>query len=294
MIESGERLGYDALLLATGAEPIRLPTPGFDRPNVHTLRSLADSRALIAAAKGATRVAVIGASFIGLEVAAALRKRGLEVHVIAPETIPLEKVMGRELGELVRALHEQHGVVFHLGRTADAFDGARLTLSGGGEVAADLVVVGVGVRPRIELAQAAGIAVDKGVLVDALLETDRPGIFAAGDIARYPDARTGERARVEHWVAAERQGQAVARVMLGERRPFATPPFFWSQHYDLTIRYVGNAAGFDRIEVDGSVPDADATVRFMRGGRLLAAASVGRNRENLEASAELEGELSRA
>jgi len=287
---SGERFGYDALLLATGAEPVRLPTPGFDRPNVHTLRSLADSRAIIAAAQGAARVAVVGASFIGLEVAAALRERKLEVHVIAPETIPLEKVMGSELGELVRARHEQHGVVFHFGQTAQTFDGARLKLSGGGEVATDLVVVGVGVRPRIELAEAAGLAVDKGVLVDRFLETDHPGIFAAGDIARYPDPRSGERARVEHWVHAERQGQAVAHAMLGERRSYARPPFFWSNHYDLAIHYVGNAAGFDRADVDGSVADADATVRFLRGGEVLAAASVGRDRQSLEIEAGLERE----
>jgi NADPH-dependent 2,4-dienoyl-CoA reductase/sulfur reductase-like enzyme/nitrite reductase/ring-hydroxylating ferredoxin subunit len=288
--QSGERIGFDALLLATGAEPVRLPTPGFDRPNVHTLRSLADSRALIAAAQRARRVAVIGASFIGLEVAAALRHRGLEVHVIAPDDVPMEKALGRELGELVRGWHEKNGVVFHLGRTADSFDGSRLELSDGDEVAADFVVVGVGVRPRVELAEAAGLAVDKGVLVDQFLETDHPGIFAAGDIARYPDARTGERIRVEHWVAAERQGQAAARAMLGERRPFTTPPFFWSNHYDLVIHYVGHAAGYDGVTVDGSVADADATVRFMRGGRMLAAASVGRDRENLEVSAELERE----
>jgi NADPH-dependent 2,4-dienoyl-CoA reductase/sulfur reductase-like enzyme len=284
----GTRFRFDRLLLATGAEPIRLNGPGFDRPNVHTLRSLADSRAIVAAAGAAATVAVVGTSFIGLEAAAALRARGLAVHVVGLDAVPMERTLGRELGALVQSVHEAQGVVFHLGESAEAFDGSRLRLSGGGEIACDFVVLGVGVKPRLGLAAAAGLAIDRGVLVDAFLETSRPGVFAAGDIARYPAPGGGEAVRVEHWVAAERQGQAAAANMLGERRPFLAPPFFWSNHYDLAIRYVGNGTGFDGVEIDGSLRSADATVRYLRAGRLVAAASVGRDRENLVIGAELE------
>jgi NADPH-dependent 2,4-dienoyl-CoA reductase/sulfur reductase-like enzyme/nitrite reductase/ring-hydroxylating ferredoxin subunit len=285
---AGETFAFDRLLLATGSEPVRLPTPGFERPNVHTLRSLADARAIIAAIEGATRVAVIGASFIGLEAAAALRQRGLEVHVIAPDETPMEKVLGRELGAFIRQLHEDKGVVFHLQQTVQSFDGTRLKLSGGGEIDCEVVVVGVGVRPRVDLAQAAGLATDNGVIVDAFLETSRPGIYAAGDIARHPDPLTGERVRVEHWVVAERQGQAAAANMLGEAAAYRLTPFFWSNHYDLSIHYVGHAAAFDEVLVDGSIAARDATVRYRKAGRLLAAASIGRARENLEIEAGFE------
>jgi NADPH-dependent 2,4-dienoyl-CoA reductase/sulfur reductase-like enzyme len=288
----GESFVYDRLLLATGSEPVRLKTPGFDRPNVHTLRSLADARAIIAAAEGASRVAVIGASFIGLEVAASLRSRGLDVQVIAPDETPMERVLGRELGALVRQVHEDKGVVFHLQQTADSFDGTRLRLSGGDEVSCDLVVLGVGVRPRVQLAEAAGLATDNGVIVDEFLETSIPGVFAAGDIARHPDPLTGEPVRVEHWVVAERQGQAAAVNMLGERAAYRSTPFFWSNHYDLSIHYVGHAAAYDEIVVDGSIADGDATVRYRKAGRLLAAASIGRARENLVIEAELDAAVS--
>ncbi|HEX8232167.1 MAG TPA: FAD-dependent oxidoreductase [Caulobacteraceae bacterium] len=286
--EDGERFAYDRLLLATGAEPIRPQAPGFDDPAVHTLRSLADARAIIAAAATARSAAVIGASFIGLETAASLRTRGVEVHVVAPEAVPMERVLGRELGQSIRALHERKGVVFHLGRRAEGFADGRLRLDDGGGIAADLVVLGVGVRPRLELAVAAGLETDGGVLVDRFLETSRAGVFAAGDIARYPDARTGERIRVEHWAAAQRQGQTAAVNMLGERRPFTAPPFFWSNHYDLAVHYVGHAPRFDHTAVDGSIPAGDATLRFFRDGRIAAAASVGRPREILAIEAEME------
>jgi len=287
---SGERFDYDALLLATGAEPVRLDTPGFERPNVHTLRSFSDSRAIIAATEAARAVAVIGASFIGLEVAASLRSRGLEVHVVAPDAVPMARVLGEELGRHIRALHEGKGVVFHLGQTATSYSGRTLQLSGGEAIEVDFLVVGVGVRPRVELAQAAGLAVDKGVLVDAFLETSVPGIFAAGDIARYPHPRTGERIRVEHWVAAERQGQLAAGNMLGDRQPMTAAPFFWSNHYDLAIRYVGHASEPEDAVVEGSIEAEDATVRFLRANQLQAAASLGRDHQNLEIAAALEGE----
>ncbi len=287
-LADGSRIRYDRLLLATGAEPVRLPIPGMVRPHVHTLRSLADSRAIIERAKSARRAVVIGASFIGLEVAASLRARGLEVRVVAPEKRPMERVLGAEMGEFVRGLHEEHGVMFSLEDTPKAIDESRVALSSGATHEADLVVVGVGVRPRIDLAQGAGLRVDNGVLVDACLESSVPGIFAAGDIARWPDPRTGEAIRVEHWVVAERQGQTAARNMLGYREKFTAVPFFWSQHYDVPINYVGHAARWDEIVIDGDVAAKDCAVRYKRAGRVLAVATIYRDVESLMAEVTME------
>ncbi len=284
----GQSYPFDRLLIATGAEPIRLSTPGSDLPHVHTLRSLADSRAIIAEAQTVQRVVIIGASFIGLEVAAALRQRGLEVHVVASEKRPMEKTLGPELGDFIRQLHEKHGVTFHLGHMAKAIDAKHVTLDDGTALYASLVVMGVGVRPRLALAETAGLAVDHGILVNEYLETSVPGIFAAGDVARWPDPYSGERLRIEHWVVAECQGQVAARNMLGRAERFALPPFFWSQHYDIPINYVGHAAQWDKLTVEGDIDSHDAVVRFQDGGRTLAVATVFRDKESLEAEAAME------
>ena len=287
VLAGGDKVPYDRLLLATGAEPVRLSIPGAEQPHVRTLRSLADCQALIEYAKAARRVVVIGASFIGLEVTAALRARELEVHVVAPEKRPMERILGPQMGDFVRSLHEEHGVLFHLDETATAIDGKRVKLKGGDTLDADLIVVGIGVRPRLELAEKAGLKSDRGIVVNQYLETSEPGIYAAGDIARWPDPHRGEDIRVEHWVVAERQGQAAALNMLGRRAVHAVP-FFWSQHYDVPINYVGHAEKWDEIAIDGDIPSKDCLLRFKRNGRVFAVASIFRDVESLQAEVMME------
>jgi len=193
----------------------------------------------------------------------------------------MERVLGPAMGDFVRTLHEEHGVTFHLEDVANAIDAGQVHLKSGGRLDADFIVAGVGVRPRTRLAEQAGIRTDHGVLVDEFLETNAPGIFAAGDIARWPDRHSGERIRVEHWVVAERQGQVAALNMLGSRKKFDAVPFFWSQHYDVPINYVGHAEQWDRIDLDGDIASRDCILRYRRNGMLLAAASIFRDRESL-------------
>ena len=287
-LADGKTLAYGALLVATGADPVRLDLPGADPSIVHYLRTLSDSKAIITAAATAKRALVIGASFIGLEVAASLRHRKLDVHVVAPEARPLERVMGSELGDVVRRLHEKQGVVFHLGETVTKLEGRTARLSGGASLAADLIVIGVGVRPATALAEAAGLATDNGITTDQYLQTSAPGIFAAGDVARWPDPHGRERIRVEHWTVAERQGQTAARNILGRRERYDAVPFFWSQHYDMVISYVGHATRWDATKAEGSLADHDGKVTFLQAGRPLAVATILRDRDSLAAEVEME------
>src|SRR6187402_450425 len=287
-LDAGGTLTYDKLLLATGAEPIRPSAPGFDRPHVHTMRSMKDAERVIADVTASDVVAVIGSSFIGLEAAASLRHRGAKVHVIGPELIPLRSKFGPSIGTMIKALHEANGVVFHLGRRAEGYADGVVQLDDGTSVRATRVVLGIGVKPRLELAESAGVQIDRGVVVDSLMRSSDPDIFATGDIARYPGAH-GEPARVEHWVLAERHGQVAAAGMLDIDDPFEEPPFFWSVHYDTTIRYVGHAEDWDAIREEGSVADKDAEVRYEKDGRVIAVATINRDLDSLKAAEMLKG-----
>jgi len=292
VLESGERLPFDKLLLATGSEPRRLNEPGFSADNCVTLRTLQDARDLIAHAKPGARAVIIGSSFIGLEAAAALRTRKVEVAVVSPEHMPFQRVFGPELGAFIQKQHEDHGVRFHLGTVTARFEDGAVVLADGGRLPADFVLVGVGVVPRISVAEAAGLDVDHGVLVDECLETSCPGIFAAGDIAAYPDALTGARVRIEHWAVAERQGELAAANMLGGKERFRSAPFFWTDQYGVIIRYVGHATAWDKAAVDGEIGGESFVLRYSQGGRHLASASFNRDHEILEDELQLERAMS--
>jgi apoptosis-inducing factor 3 len=288
----GRSFSYGRLLLALGAHPIQLDVPGLHQRPVQVLRTLADARSLIASLRDAKRVVVVGASFIGLEVAAALRARALEVHVVGADRVPFARVFGSELGGLFRKLHEQHGVVFHLGRSVARLEARGVVLDDEQHVEADVIVAGIGVRPQLALAEAAGLRIDRGVAVDRYLESSVPGVFAAGDIARWPDPLTGDSVRVEHWAVAQRQGQLAARNMLGRKQPCRIIPFFWSRQYDVSVHHVGHAESWDDVELDGELEARRCTLRYRRQGRLLAVATVGRALDALRAEAELEASLS--
>lgn len=281
-LADGSVVPWGALLLATGAEVVRLDVPGSDLPHVHTLRTFADSKTILENARHAKRAVVVGAGFIGLEAAAALREHGIGVDVVAPAS-PLAKVLGPEVAEFLERLHEKHGVVLHIGEGVASISESTVRLESGDELPADLVVVGIGVRPATGLAERAGLRVERGIVVDERLETSAKGVFAAGDVARWPDPRFGGAIRVEHWVVAERMGAAAARSILGRPGAFNDVPFFWSAHYDVVFAYVGHAARWDRIDVHGSLASRDATLAYREGGRTRAVVTIGRDRTSLEA-----------
>ncbi len=289
-LSDGSTREYGCLLIATGATPVRLSIPGAER--IRYLRTLRDCRTLIEQTKSAKKAVVIGASFIGLEVAASLIARGLKVDVVAPESLPLERVLGKELGALIKKVHEEKGVTFHLGQSVSAIHEGSVELADFSRIDADLVVAGVGVRPNVKLAEAAGLTIDNGIAVNEFLETSIAGVFAAGDVARFPDAYSDTRIRVEHWVVAERQGQVAARNMLGHRDRFDDIPFFWSAHYgEVQIGYTGHVDRWDAVHIDGDVSKMDCAVSYLVGGKRRAMATINRDRQNLETEVELAREL---
>lgn len=292
-LEDGETVFYDALLLATGAEPRHIPIPGADLPHVFYLRTFADTKEIISALDGAQRAVIVGAGFIGLEVAASFRQREIGVTVVAPEEVPLAALIGDTLGRFVQDLHEENGVEFRLGRGVNEIGEDAVTLDDGSSIPADLVVVGIGVVPRTGLADEAGLETDRGVIVNEQLQTSDPNIWAAGDIARYPGP-DGEPVRIEHWVLAERQGQTAARNMLGYNVVFSDPPFFWSQHYDIPINVTGHLGDWDEDVVVGNPAEHDVIVGYRKDGVIKAIASIYRDRDNLQAEQALaEGDQER-
>lgn len=286
-LENGETREYHRLLLCTGANPIALNVPGVEQKHVFYLRTLADSQAIIAAAAEAKRVVVIGASFIGMEAAASLRTRGLEVTVVAPDAVPFLKVFGEQLGTHLESLHQEHGVKFALQRSVTAIGAQDVTLDDGTTLPAEIVLIGIGVRPNLDLATQMGLTLDNGVVVDEFLESSAPGIYAAGDIASFP-YRTGDRIRVEHFVVAERQGQCAAQNILGAKRKYEDIPFFWTAQFGTEIRYVGHASKPEQVLVGGDIEKNDAILAYTEKGKPVAFASLGRDLACLEAERALE------
>jgi len=276
-LSDGTHLPYTKLLLATGATPILPDFPGNDLPHVQCLRSLKDCRSLLAKAKPGCKLVLLGGSFIALEAAAALRDRGLDITIVAKEDQPLANIFGPQLSKAICAVHEAHGNRFILGRTITATSEGEVMLDDGSRLACDVLLVGTGVKPAIELAVVAGFTADQGVVVDPYLATSAPDVFAAGDIAAWPDPHSDQRIRVEHWTVAERQGQVAARNMLGERQAFRDVPFFWTKHFDFAVRYLGHAAHWDEISLDGDLGTRDCTIHYLEKGRRAAAAFVGRD-----------------
>ncbi len=278
-LSPGGTLRFDFCLVASGGRARPLAVPGADLPGVFTLRSLADARALIRALENAERVLIVGAGFIGLEVASAARSRGLAVDVVAPEPVPLGHILGDVVGRCLQSLHEEHGVRFHLGRTVRAFRGngsvAEAVLSDGERLEAEVVIVGIGIVPAVEFLVHSGLVENGALPVNERLETAAPGVFAAGDVAAVPDPATGVRHRVEHWTVAQRQGQHAARAMLGKAGPYQEVPFFWTRQHGESLKYAGYGPPFDAVLYRGAVQSRRFLAGYFAGGRLVSIATMG-------------------
>jgi 3-phenylpropionate/trans-cinnamate dioxygenase ferredoxin reductase component len=277
-LDGGERLGYDKLLLAPGAEPRRLRVPGADLDGIHYLRTVDDSDALRARIEGGGAVVVVGAGWIGAEVAASARTKGCDVTVVEPLSVPLERVLGPELGAFYRDVHTEHGVRMLLGTGVEAFEGdgavRRVRTSDGQVLDCDWVVAGIGVQPRVELAERAGAAIGNGILVDAHLQTSIPGVYAAGDVASVDHPLFGDRVRVEHWETALEQGPAAARAMLGSATPYDRIPYFYSDQYDVGMEYAGWAPEWDRVVFRGDPASGEFIAFWLHDERVIAGMNV--------------------
>src|SRR5688500_4003603 len=277
-LDDGEQLSYDRLLLATGAEPRRLPVPGAELDGVFYLRSVRDSDALRERLDRGGAVVVVGAGWIGAEVAASARQRGLDVTVVEPASVPLERVLGKEIGAFYRDLHTDQGVRMLMGTGVEALEGngavERVRTSDGRVVDCDFVVVGVGVEPRTALAAEAGLAISNGILVDALLRASAPGVFAAGDVANAQHRFYGDPIRVEHWANALNQGPAAARSMLGQSALYNRLPYFFSDQYDVGMEFTGLARGCDRVVFRGDPAEREFVAFWMFENRVMAGMNV--------------------
>jgi 3-phenylpropionate/trans-cinnamate dioxygenase ferredoxin reductase component len=277
-LASGERLGYDSLLLCTGARPRRLALPGAELPGVYYLRDMASSVTLREAIKAAGRAVIVGAGWIGCEVAASARQLGAEVAIVEVGQLPLQKVLGPEMGQFYRDVHRDHGVEMHFGVAPEAVVGSAVAegvrLVDGRTVSGGIVVVGIGAEPRAELASQGGLETGNGVLTDEYLETSRPGIFAAGDVANSFHPLFGERVRLEHWSAARNQGPAAARNMLGRHEPYARVPYFYSDQYDVGMEYSGHAPSWDEVIFRGDLEAREFIVFWVKDGRVAAGMNV--------------------
>lgn len=280
--EDGGQLRYDSVLLATGSVPRRLEIPGSDLNNIFTLRSHDDADKIIAACQQASRVAVVGASFIGIETAFSLSQRELDVTVIAPETVPFEQVFGKGIGTLVEKIHQDNGITFKLGRTVAKFEGSEkveaLLLDNNERVEADVVVIGIGVRPNTDFLDGLALQSDGSIKVDASLQAAED-VYAAGDIATFPDWRSGEDIRIEHWRMAEQQGRVAAHNMAGKKTVYDSVPFFWTKQGDLNIKYVGHAQKWDNLIIQGDIAAQDCLVFYVKQNQVLAAAGINRGKE---------------
>ena len=290
-LADGEVLPYDDLVIATGASA--RPSPWQPESGLYTLRTLADCRTLKKCFADGASVVMIGGGFIGAEAAAAARSAGCDVTLVDAVTVPMERAAGPVVGALLADIQRRNGARTRFGVAVQSVTGRAgdlaVTLSDTSVVRAEAVVVGIGAIPNDQWLQGSGLTVEDGVVCDGYLAAAGAAhVFAIGDVARWPDRHTGERVRIEHWVVAERQGQTAARNILGRREVFDGVPFFWSQHYDIPINYVGHAERWDEVRVDGS-PDAhDCTVSYLRADRRLAVATIYRDRDSLQAELEME------
>ncbi len=281
-LADGEQIGFDCALLATGGVPRRLDIPGVELEGCFLLRSREDAQAILTALEDAQNVVLLGAGFIGLEVASHLLEREREpaVHVVAPEELPMLRLLGEDVARWLFELHQEHGVKFHLGTTAKELRGdgkvEEVVLADGTPLAADVVIVAIGVRPAVEYLEGSGLVEDGAVPVDGTLKTRADGIYAAGDMAAVPDPRSGQRRRIEHWIVAERQGQHAARAMLGSAQQYEEVPFFWTMQCGKSLKYVGYADDYDQVVLRGSLAEGKFVAGYYSGQELKAAAGVGR------------------